>query len=795
MAHGPGVGMITATHFAASYLQAVTTVDPLHWRIRWNWGWPLWAIVLATGLVAIGLLSIYFREISTAGKAVRTLLALLRLSALALLVLIFAQPVVEWFRLTRPRLVVLLDCSASMETRDIEPTESTLLREGEGPSTRSSAWRSLLTTGDEPLIDQLHRGYELDVVAFGGHLTQLHLGDKSWTNQLNSLELLENETYGTRLGDCIDLSLRELPGPTPAAVVVFTDGIVTQGVTLGSAIDHARALRVPLYTVALGSDQPRPDIALSNLMMEDVVYPGDRLQVTAALRATGFTGRPVQVTLRDINSGNLLAETSAQLPADGETQLVRLAVCPSEPGQLSLQLEVAAHSSESNLENNAIRKVLEIRDEKIRVLLVSASPSYEYRALKSLLERDPAVELHVRMQEADSDYAEVDEAAMALFPNREEELFYYDVLVFGDVDPGLLSHSVWPLLESFVAVHGGGMACFAGPRFMPWAYRGIRAMKVLLPIEIAILNSLRQQKASQQDHPVLPTSLGWQTPSLQLGETAEDTEAIWRSLPPSTWLLEVERIKPGAQVLAEHPTRTNSSGQRLPVILRHYVGAGEVLFHATDETWRWRWRTDDRYFARYWGQVVRQLGRGRLTSGRQGLQITTDRAVYRPGEQVRLQVRFRDPSLAPPTNQEIVVQLQSSRGPLREVRLQRQLGHRGLFQTTVDQLAGGEYEVRLVRPSVGASSDTTSFQVQQPPRELARVATDLGALRAAAEKTGGRAYTLETALHLVDQLLPPTHVQRDEVLSHPIWNSHAMIALFVGCLVCEWLLRRKYGML
>ena len=49
------------------------------------------------------------------------------------------------------------------------------------------------------------------------------------------------------------------------------------------------------------------------------------------------------------------------------------------------------------------------------------------------------------------------------------------------------------------------------------------------------------------------------------------------------------RKKPAAQVLAEHPTAAGAEG-KLPLIAYQFLGAGKVMFHAFDDTWRWRFR-------------------------------------------------------------------------------------------------------------------------------------------------------------------------------------------------------------
>jgi len=576
---------------------------PLSWRLRWIWNWPPWVTVLTLIATIAWVTILYFRETSTAGKPIRLLMSALRLTAFALTLLMLAQPAIEWFHLSQPRLVLLVDRSASMSTTDRYPGSN-------ADVSRLAICQKTLTGGPQPPLAQWQSDYQVEVIAFDERIEPLVGSRISVLEQLQTLQTTDKKSAGgTRLGDAIDYVLRELPGKRPVAILVVTDGVVTQGQSLQQVAQRARLLRVPLYTVAVGSDRRRPDIALENLRVEEIVFPGDRLQVEATVRATGYEGKKVEVllqeTVADAPHSQILARTTLELPADKTTQTVRWTIGLTEPGQRTLELLIEPREEETDTDNNRVRQVIEVRDEKIRVLFVQSQPSYEYRALKSLLERDPAVELRVVLQEADADYSSVDHTALRAFPASEQALLSYDVLILGDVDPDLLPRSAWPLVERFVVEHGGGLVGIAGPRFMPQAYRGIRPLELLLPVQFDSFNSLHgplsdplgSQRDFTETFSISPTELGWKTPSLQLGDTRKESHRIWQALPPLSWMLRVENVKPGVQILAETQKMTNGQGKRLPVIMRHYVGAGEVLMHATDETWRWRWRTDDRYFA------------------------------------------------------------------------------------------------------------------------------------------------------------------------------------------------------
>ena len=55
---------------------------------------------------------------------------------------------------------------------------------------------------------------------------------------------------------------------------------------------------------------------------------------------------------------------------------------------------------------------------------------------------------------------------------RPDDLAYYDVAIFGDVNPSLLSPAVLQNLADYVdhPGRGGALVLIAGPNFMPKAY-------------------------------------------------------------------------------------------------------------------------------------------------------------------------------------------------------------------------------------------------------------------------------------------------------------------------------------
>lgn len=475
---------------------------------------------------------------------------------------------------------------------------------------------------------------------------------------------------------------------------------------------------------------------------------------------------------------------------------------PAQEGTFDYVVEVDQRAGEARPDNNSVTRAVAVRDETIRVLMVQAYPSYEFRFLKNVLGRETSdadrqrpnrIELTTVLQEADLEYAETDATARQDFPGQRDELLAFDVILFGDVNPALLGPSAMQNINEFVTKHGRAVVLLSGPRFTPQAYRGT-PLAELIPIGLSRAEVPDPNQPITQPFVVQPTRLGRDSPHLQLADSTEDNLAQWQNLPGLYWLLRAPRIKPGVRVLAEHPELTNDQGQKLPVICLQYVGAGKVIFHATDETWRWRMGQGDRRFGRYWKQTVRFLARAKLGDNR-AAELVTDRQRYRRGEAVQLRLRFFDDRQAPDGDEGVTVMVQHDAGSRRRVLLQRDSIYRGRFEGTLPDLASGRYSAWVVTPTLENGTPRYQFEVATPSSELTRQQADIVDLQRAADASGGRFYTFASSDRLITDLPAGGPVRVEPLAPEPVWNSWPIAALFVALLLAEWLLRKQAGLL
>jgi hypothetical protein len=782
-----------------------------------SWPWPPSATVLLLVAVVVFVAAIYYRERGHAGRLRKAVLTVLRVGLLGLVLFMWYGWMLHRYRTDLPDVVVMLDDSTSMTTvdrGDDETAQKDLARRlqpvGLDGGSRWNQAKLVLFENDGRLLDELQRKYRLKLYCVGGSARLQEVGPESDVEEASPpppladrVRALAARETASRLGKGVRDVLTAQRGRPTAAIIVLTDGVTTEGKTIGEVAEVARRKAVPLFLVGLGSDRPPRDVRLSDVLVEEVVFVGDQVNFDFKVTASGFAGQRAAVRLRAKDRpGEPLAAETVTLGADGEPQSVRLSYRPPEKGDFQYVVEVEPLAGEVTSENNRESRLVRVRDETLRVLLVQEYPSYEFRFLKNALSRGLKVEgreksvlLHTVLQEADLEYAQQDETALRVFPVSREELFAYDVLIFGDVSPAFLSRSVLENIAAFVAERGGGMVVIAGPRHTPLAYRDSPLAK-LLPVNLDTAVVPPPGSVAERPYPVQPTRLGLSSPQMQLETTAAGNLRVWKELPPLYWLLEAADLRPGTRVLAVDPQRTRVGGENLPVISMQFVGAGKVILQATDETYRWARHPDgDAYYVRYWVQTVRYLSHAKLLAGSRTAELRTDRQQYRCGEPVRLRLRFFDDRQAPAADDGVTVVLEHEGSRRRQLTLRRDAAERGIFEGSAVNLPDGAYRAWLAAPTLEGQPPAQQFSVLAPPGEEARLQMDAADLRQAAKTSEGKFYTIETAGRLADDLPRGRQVRLASLPPTPIWNSPLLAALFVGLIAAEWIIRKRGGLL
>ena len=767
-----------------------------------SWQPPVWVpfLLLVTACVVVFVL--YKRERRSVGIFRCGLLICCRLATVGVVVFMLFGWMRREYQTVLPDLVVLIDNSKSMSHEDplvdVDSRER-LLRElrqvGLSNAARINLARLVLLERGELLFKRLASNYNLQLY----HLVSGDRGQPTLTTG-HAVRAIVADGKSSQLGDRVRELLDYQRGRETVAMVVFSDGITTEGELLSEVAEDARQQGVPLYVVQLGNSRSLRDLRISDLVADRTVFPHDLVTVSVNLHAAGFSVADVHVRLREEGTSTPVTQAVISLNAN-QSRRVELSFRPDVEGVFNYVVEVDPQTEEQELANNQLSYTLVVQDYRIHVLFVQDYPSYEWRYLTTLLGRTlqrnaspgQSIELTTVLHQAEAEFVAESTMTLDTLTNEILDPKEIDVVVFGDVDPTRMSQELMERLRQFVVEHGGGIAFLAGPRFTPLAYRET-PLAALLPIDLTktrlpnATNTVAEELAFQ----VRLTALGKTTGFMRLVDDAQENQRVWGGFPQLHWMLETSGVPPAARVLAIHPSRTAESGEPFPLICMQFVGRGKTVFHATDESYRWsRHPEGEQHYARYWLQLIRYLCPSRNEAAGALVKLQAARDQYRLGDSVGIVLQFNDETLSPAGDDGAVVVVQRQGGRRHRVAMSRVDNRRGEFAGKISALPVGEYRIWLAEPGLRERSPTAQFVVRNADDELVRLQVDPEELKAAAERSGGRYYAGTEARRLARDLPAGKQVRMQALPPTSAWNTWWLATLFVGLLILEWALRKR----
>jgi hypothetical protein len=743
-------------------------------------GWTILTVLACAALI----IWLYRRE----GKAsvfYKSLLAGLRITLVLLALFMLSEAVLSVERMGLPYFVVMIDDSASQGVIDqfVDPKAKAASAELAALSPRAQKDRLAVAQGyllkdDGKVLKELQKQHRVLVYLISAAPRKIAEIDKpdDIAPALELIKKIEPSGGQSRLGVGVRQVLTELRGVPPTAILLLSDGETTDGEPLVEAARASGKKGVPLVEIGLGDPEPARDLELSELLVDDVVFVDDLVRFQPKLSSKGFAGEDVTIRLFQRDPGSLdpnalkLVETiKVPAPPDGQPKRVEIPHRPHEKGSITYIVEVESKPRELHPDNNRIEMLIQVREEKLKVLFVENEPRYEFRYLKNFLQREKTIDLKVVLFSSDPEYSVQDLYALPTFPTTKEDLFEYDVVIIGDADTksGYVSKAQMTNLVEFVTEKGGGVMFIARN-------------------PTAVGNSIPSFRPNL-------TLEGRSSPIFRFGDDEVTSSRIYAGLPELQWYIEAPRKKPAALVLAEHPTQTGSDGP-LPLMLYQFVGSGKAMFNAVDDTWRWRFRVGDKYFGRYWLQTIRFLARSKLM-GKQKAEVQTDRQRYQRNDPILVRVRFPNPAVAPGSREvNVEIERKGGSGP-RKLTLKAAPNTPNLLEGVLPQALEGEYTVRLLPPPVlEGNMPSTTFKVDPPAGEFERVQMNEPELRRAAVDSGGKFYTPVDTSDLLKDLPKPQKVPLDTDPPIPLWNTWPVLALFLAVLTAEWVLRKRKQM-
>ncbi|MBT7854714.1 MAG: hypothetical protein HN675_15490 [Opitutae bacterium] len=696
-------------------------------------------IVLATILALVGLRG-------WVSDRIRVLLTVLKVLGAVGLLILFIKP----FWISRKpdpsafRVVVLADLSASMLTED---------RKGQ-PSRIAITQKALDSTEKGSWLSRLRRDWRVETMAFAGNVFPLAPG--TWDTVA--------EQGQTALGDSL-VQVLENGGDRIGSVVLLSDGHDNTGLNMAAVAEGYRAADVPVNVIGIGDHRPKGDLQVSFIQDELKGVAREPSTIEVVLR-NGFS-TPVQTVAVLRDGGEVLGTKPVNLPAKGE-QTVQFDIEPQKAGARNLKVTVESPLQDTNASTDTDHAVMLVEaPELFRVLFLSNRMNQNYRFIKRILAAEERFEFNAILRVGEDKFLPFGKDIPDKWPEKPEAFNDFDVIFLDTHTLAEWDEERVKGIRDFVSKRGGGLLVFGPPE------PGREKLGGIFPVVEAKETIVKDNRLiSIETDPVF-------TPADEIGK-------LKLFLPGNLPGRIAEKLNRAAREVA----RIRSGGGSA-LVLQAY-GAGKCAYLGTEHDWRWAMADDDGLDAhrKFWLGLSSWLG----TGGEERILVESANQVHPGTKPVDLGIDLLGADFEPSDDALVEATVVNPSGEEQRVQLFPSSSRPGRYQADLPVRDSGDYEVsyRVVFGNGDSLEKEIFFGVESTGGEVADVEFREGTLQDLARLTGGRYYhytQLSTANDLALARKLPNTERRVSLTDNLLF-----MALLVGLIGAEWILRRQSGL-
>ncbi len=759
--------------------------------------------------VAVAVAVFYAAVYAYLGTQRMAVLMFLRcLAILALMLLLFkpALSVAPDIEQSKPYLPVLVDRSASMSTAD----EGTVRNRYDEAVQMLGSQQSAMERTFRPVWVHFAEGAQM----------------VDSLDSLTTLEATGEGTEGTDLAGAIRSAVQKHSRENLAGLVLVSDGIHNASANLLDAVVEAG---VPIYSLGVGSTSRNApgqrNVRITSVSAPLEVVKNNVTTLTARLKISALPNVSTDVQLFEEGAAQPIVTESVWTDSPDETLTVDLKWTPRDRGGPTtgaagdlqapraevrkLRIVAPTNPAESVTADNEQEIHVLVTEPRVRVLYVEGAIRPEYKYLRRLLDSDPNVQFMGLVRVRENVFlcqGSIGGRQLNALPSTDEEFRMFDVILLGDLDRTFVSRDQLERLRRF-ANDGGGLLMIGGHNsFGPGGYGGT-AVEEAMPVTMGSRAQpqektpfIPQLTAQGEAHPVLEGISGY-----FFGPGGRKPFDDLQALPELTGCVTVVGPKPGAAVLALHPTRVNEAGP-LVVLAAQNFGAGRTAAFTADTTWRWFMELKglgaQSPYDQFWAQMVRWLANVETKSRdtAPAVVLRLDSGYVQVGQTVQLTSRVQDEQGRASDSATVTCTITpagEAPGEPETVSLAPGRGS-GVFDATWRAMNEGEYVVKATAiDSTGTTlgSDELELTVAPHSAELERLARDETTLRMIADRSGGRygdVYALPEVVRQIGERHRDRTLGSVQAETFSLHNFTILFLLFIALLTGEWLLRRSW---
>lgn len=576
---------------------------------------------------------------------------------------------------------------------------------------------------------------------------------------------------------------RAVAGRPVRAVVLFSDGRQVSGdPTLVSGLAPEGA---PVFTVAAAAPDAPRDVSFASVSAPSSVFAGQSFTVKAELRHDGFEGRSLEVHCQ---IGDEREQIRSLTLHDAKEAAVEFPLRAAAPGVQRVRLWFARVPGEASADNNVAQRWVKVVPERMKVLLVAGSPTWDFQFVRAALRELPEIQLR--------DVA-LDPNANARLNLSAAEVAGQDVIALFDVPAVALDDKRWDAVLRVARAAGGSVILVAGESHLPADYYRSPATAALLPFRAPYRAAWLTSPLEEPAFHFVPAPGAESLDLLKLPAKSVPAEPdaaprLWEELPGCYRFLQLPETHDEVWKPAARPLMVEEES-RLPVLTEMRLGVGRAFFVAFTESWRWRFKVGGRDQDFFWRQLVQHASEDPYFAHDGPLALDTDKVSAAPGEPIHIRARLTDQPAETLSTYKVDVYRD---GKFVTDQLLTPTDAASLRFAATITLPAGDYELRWTVSGLGKTAHSVRIPLyvgSTGEQELADLSGDEKMLRKLAEASGGEFLTLPQVNRLPERLAAAGD-SRSRYADLPLWDSPYLFGLVIGFLGVEWALRKHVGL-
>ena len=568
-------------------------------------------------------------------------------------------------------------------------------------------------------------------------------------------------------------------GDRLAAMVLLSDGLDQSPETL-----EASTLGVPLYIPELEEPgepihKPQLDFGIGETSYPKRVTVNWKTSITAAIRRLSGT-QAASFAVKLLQEGTVIQEDQVSFAEKESTRRVTFQLEPAVLGSQIYELRIEPGEDESAA-NNRKELLIEVTDNKQRILYLEGTPRWEFKFLKRSLLAEQNLQLHAFVRFGDGSFISFDETSSGdpMPPLTHEALKEYKAVIIGDLPATAISEAEAAELCRFVE-DGGALLMLGGVNaYKEEGLAFARGLAPIMPAGHQAGSSMREGRFS-----VDFTAEGRVLPAFSsLAETG--------SFPPILTLW--GPVKPGP-FTSTYLAATDGS----PLLLARQAGQGRTAMLLSDSLWRWQMGGNDGEGSKgLYARFITQLLYWLCPDKQEGAPDAPLQLLLAAGEvDQHAKVVIGAIGNLPSGSVTCTITTPSGKSlalPMPAARLENEVGlsqPQNGFKCEFSPDEIGTYKLEA-RSSDGSRHASTLLLSRFPELEHTGAPINRAFLHALAENSGGKWVTWSRHDNLLEGLeLAPRAIEI--VQTRPIWNHWLGLALLLALYCLEWWLRRHW---